>query len=242
MKIPNYALALATSVALTTISFGGSTAKQAIATLKTAEGTKTSENIFTITGRFGQDQPQEWEILAAEGDGVWMFIVDSKSIRSKTKVRTRNNVKLPTASLKIDSKKAFLIAEKAAKKASVGFDSLNYSLKRRTDKPATVWIVSLADFKGLTVGEVHVAADSGTILRTNWNKEQLNRPVVASRAPSTGATRGIIADRRNSSVKTSSTADGVREGLSSLRDVFRREPVNAPNQKRGPATTRTAPR
>jgi hypothetical protein len=246
MKIPNCALALAL-LAFSPCSHAGSSAQQAIETLRSAEGSSVATNIIGLTGRFGQDQPQEWEILARRGNEFAMFIVDSKSVLSFSKVRPRGIKRLATEAIKIDSTKAFRIADKSAKKASVGFDSLNYALKSRSDSLAPVWILRLADFQGATVGEIHIATDSGAILRTNWNQEQLNRP-VAPPAPtsSTGGTRGILADRRGASVQTESTADGIRSGLAgvgnSIKNVFNRGgEVSNTEQKKGPKTTKTQP-
>jgi hypothetical protein len=247
MKKPTCVLAFAALLALSPSSFAGSSAKQAIETLKTAEGSEVTSNIIGLTGHFGQDQPQEWEILARRGDEFAMFIVDSKSILSVSKVRAKQSKPISTEAVRVDSPKAFRIAEKSAKTASISFDSLSYELRPRSDSPAPVWIVRLVDVLGITVGEVHIAADSGTMLRTNWNQEQLNRPPAPELGnPSTGATRGILADRRGGSVQTGSTADGIRDGLagvgSSIRNVFRRGgEVSKTDERRGPKTTKTKP-
>jgi hypothetical protein len=242
MKIRHYTLALAATMALNSVTFAGTTAKQAIATLRTSEGTNVASHIISLTGRFGQDQPQEWEILARQGQEYAMYIVDGKAVQSFSKVRpkTKTPVKLATNAIKIDSSSAFRIADKAAKKVSVGFESLSYDLKPRRDSSAPVWIVSLADSRGSTVGQIHIASDSGGILRTNWDRVQLNRPALRN-APSTGATRGILADRRGST-QTGTAADGIREGLASLRNVFRKGQVSKTDQNKSPQTTKTLPR
>ena len=244
MKIKICTLALAAAYGLIAHSGAGTTATEAIATLKKAEGTNTTDNIIGLTGRFGQDQPQEWEILAWRGNHFAMFIVDADAVTSITKIRTKTPTKLATEQIKCDSSEAFRIADKAAKKASVGFDSLNYSLKPRSDAPAPVWIVKLADNQGLTVGEIHIASESGSVLKSNWDRQQLNRQVRRS-APSTGATRGILADRRDSSVQTGTTVDGMRDGIAnvshSIRNLFGRNEVSNPNQSQAPKTTKTRP-
>ncbi|MGI9240458.1 MAG: hypothetical protein ACR2RV_06625 [Verrucomicrobiales bacterium] len=183
------------------LSHAGSSAKQALATLQAAEGKVVSSNIFGLTGRFGQDQPQEWEILARRGDQFAMFVVDKKSVLSYSLIRPKKPIKLPTKALKIDSTKAFKIANKSAVAASIGFDSLDYLLRPRTDSAAPVWIVNLVNVEGLIVGRVHIAADSGTVMRTNWDRNQLNRPARPVTASSTGGTRGIITDRRDQPLK-----------------------------------------
>lgn len=244
MKLVPNALVFAASLALGSLASAGSTAQQAISTLKAAEGSTVSSNIFGLTGRFGQDQPQEWEILARRGDQFAMFIVDESSIQSYSIVRPKKTLKLATQAMEIDSSKAFKIANKAAIAASTGFDSLDYSLRPRSDHPAPVWIVNLVDVAGLTVGRVHIAADSGKILRSNWDRESLNAP-ARSAAPSTGGSRGIIADRGNTSIQTGSTADGVREGLAqvgaSIRNVFRKEEVSTQPEDGRPKTTKSKP-
>jgi hypothetical protein len=245
MKIRHYATTIAAAIALSPMSFAGSTAKQAIATLEAAEGTRTSSNIFALTGRFGQDQPQEWEILAQRGDQFAMFIVDKKSVQSYSIVRPKKSPKLATKSLKVDSSKAFKIANKSAIAASISYDSLDYSLKPRSDSRVPVWIVSLVDVSGTIVGGVHIASDSGKVLLTNWDRELLNAPKRESQLAVAAGSRGIITDRRGASVQTGSTADGVREGLAqvgtSIRNVFRKEEVSTtPNADR-PKTTKAKP-
>lgn len=244
MKIRHSALAIAWTIALSHSIHAGTTANQALATLEAAEGKVVSSNVFGLTGRFGQDQPEEWEILARRGEQFAMFIVDKKSVLSYSLIRPKKPLKIPLNSLKIDSTKAFKIANKSAIAASIGFDSLDYSLRPRADSPAPVWIVNLVDVEGVMVGRVHIAADSGTVLRTNWDRERLNRPARPA-APSTGGSRGIIADRRGASVQTVSAADSFREGLSSvgtsIRSVFSKEQVSATQPQGRPKTTKAQP-
>ena len=225
--------------AFTGSALAGTTAREAIRVLEKEEGTQVTSKVVKFTGRFGQDQPGEWEILAHRGDHHAMFIVDEKSIQSVSRLRSRLNRPINLTSLKIDSDQVFRIADKSAKKADVGFDSLNYELNQRRDKDAAVWVVRLNDSAGLTVGELHVAADDGSLLRSNWDRQFLNRP--ARRAPSTGGTRGIIADRRSGSVQTETTGEAVRN---TIRSVFGRgsAEVSDQPQRRSPSTTKTRPR
>jgi len=237
MKITATTLAL--SLALSSLTLAGTSAKQAIQTLKVSEGAHVTQNILRITGRHGQDQPQEWEILARRGDQFAMFIVDRESVQSMSKVRVRSGRPIPNQALKYDSTDAFKITDKVARKANIGFDSLNYDLKPRTDTGAPVWIVSLHDFKGVIVGEVHIAGDSGSVLQANWDREKLNR--AAQPGASTGGTRGILADRSRAN-QTTGTAEGVRSGIANIKGAFRKGQVSTPDRRRAPRTTKSKPR
>jgi hypothetical protein len=250
MKIPHYLIALIALQGFSSLSLAGTSAKQAVETLKRVEGGSIETRLIRMTGRFGQDQPQEWEILARRGNRFAMYIVDRESVLSVSKIRTNAPKNLSMKAVQIDSPKAFLIADKSAKKASVSFDSLSYDLKPRSDNGNPVWIVSLADSVGITVGQVHISADSGKVLLSNWDRGQLNRQATrvasAPTTSSTGGSRGIISDGRTESVKTSSTMDGVRGGLanvgSSIRGVFRKNEVSTAADKRiTPPTTNSRP-
>ena len=250
MKIPHYFAALIPLLGFSSLGLAGTSANQAVEVLKRTEGGNIETRLVRMTGRFGQDQPQVWEILARRGNRFAMYIVDAKSVLSVSKIRTDAPKNISMKAVRIDSTKAFRIADKSAQKASVGFDSLSYDLKPRSGNGNPVWIVSLVDSGGFTVGEVHISADSGRVLVSNWDRGQLNRePTRVALAPatsSTGGSRGMISDRRTVSANTSSNTDAARGGLSSfgtsIRGVFKKNEVStAPDKRITPPTTTSRP-
>lgn len=62
----------------------------------------------------------------------------------------------------------FATVDKAAKKALVGFDSINYQLRAKELSNEPVWSVSLIDQFGQTVGTLIVSAESGAVLSRTW--------------------------------------------------------------------------
>ncbi len=131
MKIRHSALAIASTIALSPMpSMLERPRSKPSPPFEAAEGKVFAATSLRLTGRFGQDQPQEWEILAQRGEQFAMFIVDKKSvlsyslIRPKKPLKTRHSIRSKSTRIK-----AFKIANKSAIAASIGFDSLDYSLQ-----------------------------------------------------------------------------------------------------------------
>lgn len=88
--------------------------------------------------------------------------------------------------LKLDSTAAFTVAEGEARRAKVGFDSLNYVLRSREYSTEPVWILALIDADDRLVGKVHVSGLTGSVLRTIWINRQGPTPKVIDSAVPNG--------------------------------------------------------
>jgi hypothetical protein len=72
--------------------------------------------------------------------------------------------------LNLDSEGAFTIANQEAQKTNVPFDHIEYLLKAGTGGGVPVWQLDLLDGRNGRVGSVDIAADSGTVLRRNFDR------------------------------------------------------------------------
>lgn len=70
--------------------------------------------------------------------------------------------------VEVDCAGAFRIAEREAKRAMVGFDTIDYVLRARELSEEPVWILTLRTAAGKTAGTVSLSAGSGKTLRTVW--------------------------------------------------------------------------
>ncbi len=94
--------------------------------------------------------------------------------------------------LKLDSVAAFTVAEGEARRARVGFDSLNYVLRAREYSNEPVWILALVDAEDRLVGKVHVSGVTGSVLRTVWiNRQGPSPKVIDTALPGNSPATGI---------------------------------------------------
>ncbi len=71
--------------------------------------------------------------------------------------------------LNLDSEGAFTVANQEADKSNVPFDHIDYLLRAGSGGGVPVWQLDLFDGKNGHVGSVDIAADSGTVLRRNFD-------------------------------------------------------------------------
>jgi hypothetical protein len=94
---------------------------------------------------------------------------------------------IPIDKLKIDSTLAFEIAEKEARRARMGFNSLNYRLAAMEYATEPVWTLDLVDADDNLAGKVFLSGETGEVLRTLfiYRNDPLNFRIVDSAAPRT---------------------------------------------------------
>ena len=92
--------------------------------------------------------------------------------------------------VKFDSTAAFAAADKAAKKALIGFDSLDYELRNKELSQDPVWLVRLRGAGGATAGELIISAESGAVLRKRY--ETARQPAPSSNLATTGQRTGSV--------------------------------------------------
>lgn len=138
----------------------------------------------------GVPQPSEWNVVVYDPASIYLlneyWIGEGRAVNEGPYDEVYPD-KAPIGfidftKLKLDSVAAFTVAEDEARKARVGFDSLNYVLRSREYSNEPVWILSLIDADDLLVGKVHVSGLTGSVLRTVWINRQGPVPKVTDSA------------------------------------------------------------
>lgn len=151
----------------------GETAYQALRILGRERPGVSLNKVIEVDGRVGAPQPAVWKIVmddpGARG-GVREFEVQNGRVSSeRTPVHaysgTADEAVMDFKRLNLDSAGAFVIANKEAAAARIGFDSVDYTLRCGDANNAPVWILKLVDDKKQNVGTIQISADSGQVVR-----------------------------------------------------------------------------
>lgn len=176
--------------------------------------------IVEMRGFDGIPEPSEWEVYVFDEGARHLIREYWVGIGEATNEGASNEF-FPDRSpfgyfriseLKLDSRAAFTVAEGEARKARMGFDKLNYTLRCREFSREPVWTLELVDAEGDLVGKVYISGDNGEVLRTVWiYRGSRGRPdggplVVDSAAPRPGG--GASEGARSQSAPS---ADGLRK-------------------------------
>lgn len=141
-------------------------------------GTNQLSRVVGMVGFYGQDQPAQWRLLAHDSRqrGVMHeFIVEHGRVVSERRFRREADqdlpsIVIPVSKLAVDSKQAFLLADSAARKDSIGFDSVHYQLRCRDLRNEPVWVLNLSDQARKTVGVLYISAINGELIRKVWHR------------------------------------------------------------------------
>lgn len=130
--------------------------------------------VVELIGVSGAPEPAEWTVVLedpqARGGVRELEIQNTLLISQRTPVRRG----LPTLTvldlnlLTVDSPLAFQTANTRATAAGVGFYSADYRLIFDVISKRPVWVLTLKGKTNETVGEVVISADSGTVLRADF--------------------------------------------------------------------------
>ena len=156
------------------------TARQALQTLEKAIGTAAVAHVVGIVGFEGREQPESWQILVEvpQDDRILHEFVVRNSQLSGPRVLQRSEFKdLPQtpvllASLKLDSREVFQIADDQAISAGVRFEKLNYQLRWRGNDSEPTWMATLLNAQNHAVGHVFITSASGKVVHTEFFKNQ----------------------------------------------------------------------
>lgn len=149
----------------------------------------------------GVPQPKEWSVVVYDPASIYLlneyWVGDGRAVNEGPYDKLYPD-KAPIgyidfAKLKLDSVAAFTVAEGEARKARVGFDSLNYVLRAREYSNEPVWILALVDAEQRLVGKVHVSGVTGSVLRTIWINRQGPTPKVIDSAANNRNQAGVSA-------------------------------------------------
>lgn len=143
--------------------------------------------------------------------------------------RQNSGYPLSPRRIKVDSRQAFISADKAAKKALVGFDALNYELRNKELSQEPIWFITLVDQNENRTGELIISAETGAILQRVWYEN--GRAEAGSSAPDQTyidprdqrSSRATSNERRSSENRQGNdrwtkTKDGASAGFGLLRD------------------------
>ena len=153
------------------------TAYTALRVVGKRDGQDTLNHVIELRGRTGSPQPAVWKVVIddprARG-GVRELEVERGKITGE-RTPTGHNVggAMNFNQLNLDSEGAFTIANQEAQKGNILFSSVDYSLKSGTNGGAPVWDLELFDGKRGRVGTIEIAADSGAVLRHQFDSHRL---------------------------------------------------------------------
>lgn len=147
----------------------------------------------------GVPQPKEWSVVVYDPASIYLlneyWVGEGRAVNEGPYDEIYPD-KAPIGyidfgKLKLDSVAAFTVAEGEARKARIGFDSLNYVLRSREYSTEPVWILALVDADERLVGKVHVSGMTGSVLRTVWvNRQGSTAKVIDTAIPNGGPAAG----------------------------------------------------
>ena len=150
------------------------TAYSALRVLGKRDGQEVLNHVVELRGRDGAPQPAVWKIVVddprARGGVRELEVQRGKIVSEKTPTSHGTSSPMNFNQLNLDSEGAFTIANQEAQKGNVPFDHIDYLLRAGTGGGAPVWQMDLIDGRNGHVGSVDIAADSGTVLRKNFDR------------------------------------------------------------------------
>jgi hypothetical protein len=155
---------------ITACAAGPVTAYEALIAVGRQRGNAFLDNLVEMRAVEGMPQPQQWIAIfrdASARGGLREFVVTGKGVTSeRTPLRADDALlvapTIPYAQLKLDSKGAFLEANKSATQAKLGFDSVSYRLSSQKSEP--VWHLRLLDTSRREVGSLTISAKTSTVV------------------------------------------------------------------------------
>lgn len=155
---------------------GGEEALEAFDSFLEEQTGGDSEEVLGMVGFFGEPLPPQWLILYSidlKKPILHEAVVSNGQIRAERKFRRLPNQDLPTIpirrkELKINSEKAFRIAESVAREAKVSFENAHYQLRCRDAGREPVWMIHFLGRAQVALGAVYLSARSGEVLRVSW--------------------------------------------------------------------------
>lgn len=162
-----------------------SSATDALASLTAYLGPRATNRIISMKAEEGRPEPLYWEIVLLEpsaprgrrilraGGGQVFYDRTPIGIPGSAGLTPILNI----GKFKLDSGRAFRIAEKEAVKNRIAFNHANYTLQATSPESAPVWTVTLVDDLGDTVGKVDISSQGGRVLNAVWNPAKVRQPV-----------------------------------------------------------------
>ena len=149
------------------------TAYEALRVVSAQFGRNSLNHVISVTGVNGDPQPESWKILLedqrARGGVRELEVADGRVTSERTPVRTvagsTEGATIKTTRLNLDSSGAYAVASHTADKSNAHFATVSYTL-RTDERGDPVWIITLQNRSSRPVGTIHIAANRGTVMRT----------------------------------------------------------------------------
>lgn len=154
------------------------TAWQALDSLKVERGAESVRSVTQIRGHRGQDQPKAWEVVTRIPDGERVFVLEGGKIVADTMFSSGGGVPVDMRRLRVDSGEVFMVVNRKATEAKIGFDAVDYELRAAAHGNAPLWIVHLRDVSGSDVGRLEISGEDARLLKHKWFA-----PRIAKRQP-----------------------------------------------------------
>lgn len=150
------------------------TAYSALRVLGKRDGQEVLNHVVEVRGHDGAPQPAVWKIVIddprARGGVREVEVQRGKIVSERTPTSHGVSSPMNFNQLNLDSEGAFTIVNQEAQKTNVPFDHIDYLLRAGTGGGAPVWQIDLIDGHNGHVGSVDIAADSGSVLRRNFDR------------------------------------------------------------------------
>ena len=158
------------------VAFGKDTAYQALRALSAERDKAALNRVIEVKGYRGMPQPDSWIILlddpAARGGVREIEVSNGKIISERTPMNSTGVApSINFHKLNLDSTGAFSLADQTARSSRVGFDAVNYTLRKDQASDGSVWVLELLDSKNRSLGTVTISAENGTLIANNLHPE-----------------------------------------------------------------------
>lgn len=206
-----------------TLCMARESAYEAMRSLAAQQGQKVLAQLIELRGVTGEPQPLVWKMVIddpmARG-GVREFQIRQGLILSeKTPVSsyagTTETLVIDITKLNLDSSGAFTVAEAEARRQKVGFDIVDYLLRRAENGAAAEWVLRLVSLSRGLVATVHIAADTGQIVL--FEKAQTDFPPEVPRNDLEERTEAV---RRTLNKTGNQIRDGALKGAGAIQEFF----------------------
>ncbi len=184
------------SSALSGLASAPKTDRSALDVLGKQVSSESLKQVVQVKGFNGQDQPREWRVVLFQPREAGKFrlyrvrdgkVVDNEQLTDETAAELPGGV-VPYDKVRVNSAQVFRIADREAKEAKVGFDSISYELRCRELSQDPVWYVDLRDHRNLAVGRLYVSALDGDLLGKVWYPQ--SQETSPASAPDSAASDG----------------------------------------------------
>ncbi|MCB1062543.1 MAG: hypothetical protein KDN20_06450, partial [Verrucomicrobiae bacterium] len=151
--------------------------------------------VVGVVGFNGQDQPRQWLLLQLDAKTPNLLheyaMLDGRIAAHRQFWRDPKQ-DLPTIPINVpkitfDSAQAFRLADQAAKRVGMGFDSIHYNLRCRDLRNEPVWMLNLIDGAQNSVGVLYISAVTGETLRSVWHRPGTMTTSTSAPTPPPGA-------------------------------------------------------